>query len=76
MARTGSIPADVAAFLRQQSTGATLAEIVAALNEVRRFEVRSASVRSAIYQHLGDEGEGLFRRVGRGRYALSKRDGA
>jgi hypothetical protein len=72
MARPGSIPADIVTFLRHRSDGATIEEIAAALNEVRRFEVRQPSVRSALYQHLGDKGEGLFRRVSRGHYALSK----
>jgi hypothetical protein len=72
MARAGSIPADIAAFLRNKSNGATIEEITAALNDVRRFEVRRPSVRSAIYQHLDHAGEGCFRRVSRGRYGLRK----
>jgi hypothetical protein len=70
MARAGSIPADIVAFLRNRPDGATIEEIAAALNEVRRFEVRRPSVRSAIYQHLDRAGEGCFRRVSRGRYGL------
>ncbi len=73
MSRVGSIPADIADFLRNRPDGATIGEITAALNEVRRFEVRRESVRSAIYQHLDGAGEGVFRRLDRGRYALKGR---
>ncbi len=72
MTRTGSIPADICDFLRDRPDGASIGEIAAALSEVRRSEVLRPSVRSAIYQHREQTGEGLFRQVSRGRYALNE----
>jgi hypothetical protein len=71
--RPGSLPADIADALQDQPEGASIAELVVALDGVRRFPVRRASVRSAIYQHLGTEGAGLFTKISRGRYAIRRR---
>lgn len=72
MARAGTIRADIVTFLRNRSDGATIDEITLAVNEMRRFEVPPHSIRSALYQHLDRSGDGLFRRVSRGRYALRR----
>lgn len=70
MPRRESLPSDIAGALQNRPDGATIEELVACLNDLRRFPVLQHSVRSAIYQHLGDRGAGLFIRVSRGRYAL------
>jgi hypothetical protein len=72
MARAGTIHADIVCFLRERPDGAAIEEITLAVNEMRRFEVPPHSIRSALYQHLGQAGDGLFRRVSRGRYALRR----
>lgn len=72
MPRPGSLPADLVSALEKQPDGATIAELVASLNEVRRFPVLRHSVRSALYQHLDGQGEMLFKRLARGRYALKE----
>lgn len=72
MPRQGTYAADIADFLRRKRKGATTEEIREALRGVRRSEVLAHSVRSALYQHLGDKGERLFVRLGRGRYGLRK----
>lgn len=71
MPRVGTITSDIVDYLagrRQASVG----EIADALVKVRRSPVLRHSVRSALYQHMGEEGERLFVRVGRGEYALRK----
>lgn len=71
MARRGTIVADIVAYLSERErTEAPLPEIIGHLRSLRRSEVRPHSVRSSIYQHLGDKGERLFVRCGRGRYRL------
>lgn len=70
MPRQGSLPSDIAAALRDKTDGATIDELVAWLDDIRRFPVLRPSVRSAIYQHLDREGACLFTRIERGRYAL------
>lgn len=72
MPRRGTIAADIADFLRRKKRGATTAEIRDALRGVRRSEVLAHSVRSALYQHLDENGDSLFVRLGRGRYGLRK----
>ena len=72
MPRPGTIAADIVDFLRRRRRGASTEEITEALRGVRRSPVLPHSVRSAIYQHLGNNGDRLFKRVGRGRYALRK----
>jgi hypothetical protein len=59
-------------FAGKKKGGASTKEIRAALDRVRRSEVLPHSVRSALYQHLDDNGDRLFVRVGRGRYGLRK----
>lgn len=70
MPRKGTIAADIVDFLRHKKNGATTLEIREALGEVRRSEVLPHSVRSALYQHLDGNGEGLFVKLGRGHYGL------
>jgi hypothetical protein len=70
MPRTGTIPNDIASYLRRRPRGASTAEIVEALRGIRRSEVLPHSVRSALYAHLGDKGERLFVRLDRGRYGI------
>ena len=72
MPRRGTIAADIADFLARRKNGATTNEIRQALDGVRRSEVLPHSVRSALYQHLGDKGERLFVRLDRGRYGLRR----
>jgi len=72
MPRAGTMPADIADFLRRKSNGATTREIGEAMRAVRRSEVLPHSVRSALYAHLDDKGERLFVRLGRGRYGLRR----
>lgn len=72
MPRPGSLPADIANALQDQPYGASIGALVATLDNVRRFPVKRASVRSAIYQHLDDEGARLFVKVARGRYAIRR----
>lgn len=72
MPRQGTLAADIAEYLKNQHTGATVEQITNALGEVRRTTVLPHSVRSALYQHLGDSGDCLFIRLGRGRYELKK----
>jgi hypothetical protein len=72
MPRRGTIAADIETFLGKKNTGATTREIREALDGVRRSEVLPHSVRSALYQHLDDQGDRLFVRVGRAKYALRK----
>jgi hypothetical protein len=73
MPRTGTIPADIADFLSRKHNGASTEEIRDALAKVRRSPVLAHSVRSALYQHLDQNGEKLFVRLGRGRYGLRER---
>lgn len=70
MPRQGTIAADITDFLGREANGASVNEIVDALATVRRSPVLRHSVRSALYQHLDGNGDGLFIRLGRGRYAL------
>lgn len=70
--RPGTIPADIADYLRRRSKGSTVAEIAEGLRGVRRTEVLQHSVRSALFQHLDERGARLFVRVARARYALRK----
>ncbi len=72
MPRRGTIAADITDFLGKKKYGATTDEIRTALDGVRRSEVLAHSVRSALYQHLDDKGDGLFVRLGRGRYGLKQ----
>jgi hypothetical protein len=72
MPRRGTIAADIESFLGTKSKGASAREIREALDGVRRSEVLPHSVRSALYQHLDDQGDRLFVRVGRAKYALRK----
>jgi hypothetical protein len=72
MPRQGTLAADIADFLGTKKNGATTEEIREVLDGIRRSQVLAHSVRSALYQHLDDNGERLFVRVGRGRYALRK----
>lgn len=72
MPRPTTIAADIESYLEDRSDGAGIGEITAALKQVRRSAVLRPSVRSAIYQHLGDRGEGLFVRLGRGRYGVRR----
>lgn len=71
MPRAGSISADIANYLKRRDE-ASVEEIAAALAKVRRSPVLRHSVRSALYQHMGEAGGRLFVRVGRGTYALRK----
>jgi hypothetical protein len=71
MPRVGSISSDIVDYLTRQHE-ATIEELTTALAKVRRSPVLRHSVRSALYQHLGEDGERLFVRVGRGQYALRK----
>jgi hypothetical protein len=72
MPRQGSIAADIVDYLGRKKGGATTVEINEALRDVRRSTVLPHSVRSALYQHLDDNGERLFVRLGRARYGLRK----
>jgi len=72
MPRTGTLPSDIAEFLRGKRAGATIEQIADAMSSVRRSPVLRPSVRSAIYQHLDSQGSQLFVRIGRGRYGLQK----
>jgi hypothetical protein len=72
MPRTGTIAADIRDYLEKNGDGAGLQEITEALKQVRRSAVLTPSVRSAIYQHLDERGDGLFVRLGRGRYGLRR----
>jgi hypothetical protein len=70
MPRPGTIVADICDFLGEKRGGATVEEIMRYLAGVRRTPVLRHSVRSAIQQHLGEKGQALFVRVGRGKYDL------
>jgi hypothetical protein len=72
MPRVGTLPADIADYLRHERDGASIADIAEALKAVRRSDVLPHSVRSAIYQHLDAAGEGLFVKLARGRYGLRR----
>jgi hypothetical protein len=72
MPRAGSISSDIVDYLAG-GRQASIQEIADALAKVRRSPVLRHSVRSALYQHMGESGERLFVRVGRAEYAL--RDG-
>lgn len=72
MPRKATIAADIVNFLGPRKDGATTGEIREALRAVRRSDVLPHSVRSALYQHLGDNGQRLFVKLGRGRYGLQK----
>lgn len=72
MPRQGSISCDILMLFEKRRAEMGLAEIERDLNEIRRFPVKPHSVRSALYQHLGSQGEQLFVRTGRGRYSLRK----
>lgn len=61
MPRVDSIAYKVAEVLRDRLDGATMAEIGKAI-QARHPSVLPHSIRSAVYQHLGDHGERLFRR--------------
>jgi hypothetical protein len=64
--------ADINDYLSDKPDGALVREIVAALAKVRRSPVLDHSVRSAIYQHMDGQGDGLFVRVAHGRYRRSR----
>lgn len=72
MPRQGTMAADIADYLRGKASGASIQEIAAAMAKVRRSPVLRHSVRSALYQHLDGNGDELFARLDRGRYALKK----
>ncbi len=69
--RAGSVAAEVVEILRRKPGGASLAELRETI-AARRGPVLPHSLRSAVYAHLDDAGEGLFVKVGRSRYALKK----
>ena len=73
MPRHGSITWDIAEYLKGKPDGATMPDIVKAVQR-RRGSVLPHSVRSAVYSHL-DKGENVFERIGqprRSRYRLKK----
>jgi len=70
MPRRGTMTADIVDFLSRKKGDATIGEICKALSGVRRSEVLPHSVRATLYRHLGESGEQLFVRLGRGRYGL------
>lgn len=70
MPRKGTIAADIVNFLRTNEGSATTHEIREALAGIRRSEVLPHSVRSTLYQHLDENGERLFVKLGRGHYGL------
>jgi hypothetical protein len=72
MPRPGTIAADIKDYLEKQDDGATLGQISDELKSVRRSPVFRPSVRSAIYQHMGQRGDALFVRLARGRYGLRR----
>lgn len=62
--------AAIVAFLTGKPDGATIEEIVVALNASGHGPVLRHSIRSALYQNMDNAGKQLFERVGRGRYSL------
>ena len=72
MPRKGSIASAAHSYLSRRRDGATLEEIRAAVADKRGGYVLPHSVRSALYAHLGDNGERLFTRIGHARYAARK----
>ncbi len=72
MPRPGTIAADIEDYLGNKPNGAIVRDIAKALAGVRRAPVLRHSVRSAIYQHLDDQGGSLFVRLDRGRYGLQR----
>ena len=72
MPRTATLAADIEKLLAGRRNGATIKDITSELRRVRRAPVLRHSVRSAIYQHLDERGEGLFARLDRGRYTLRR----
>jgi hypothetical protein len=72
MPRAGTMAQDIVDYLTRVRRSASIAEISEALAKVRRTPVLRHSVRSALYQHLGESGERLFVRVERARYGLRR----
>jgi hypothetical protein len=72
MPRKGSIASDAHDYLSRRREGATLEQIRAAVTGKRGEAVLPHSVRSAVYRHLGDEGERLFTRLGHAKYTVRK----
>ena len=72
MPRKGSIASAVHDYLLRRRGGATLEEIRTAVADKRGGVVLPHSVRSAVYAHLGDNGERLFTRVGHAKYVARK----
>lgn len=72
MPRTNSIASDVVAVLKKRTGGATMPELQLGVRARRGEGVLPHSVRSAVYAHLDENGERLFRKEGGrgGRYFL------